>query len=40
MSAAGASGYTESMWLLVLGAAATAVFWLLVFDLIERRKSR
>ena len=28
------------MWLLILGAAATAVFWLFVFDLLERRKSR
>jgi hypothetical protein len=27
------------MWL-ILGTAATAVFWLLVFDLLERRKSR
>jgi hypothetical protein len=28
------------MWLMIVGAAAAAAFWLFVFDLLERRKSR
>jgi hypothetical protein len=40
MSGAGCAADIQSMWLMIFGAAAAAGFWLFVFDVIERRRSR
>jgi LPXTG-motif cell wall-anchored protein len=39
-AAGGPAGDNQGMWLMIVGAAAAAAFWLFVFDRLERRKSR